>query len=81
MPKSRYRALSRMCLQWRHLAMLKWAGRGQVENGVATTAPGELAIKCPSCPHPGINLVEGWKDAPKESQYVSLKAFKGRLGG
>lgn len=46
--------------------MLKWAGRGQVADGVATTGPGELAVKCPSCPHPGVNLVDGWENAPKE---------------
>lgn len=65
-PKSRYRPLFRMALQWRHLAMLKWAGRGHVSDGVATTSPGELAVKCPSCPYPGINLKDGWEDAPKE---------------
>ena len=31
---------------------------------------GELAVVCPSCPHPGINLLEGWEDAPIAMQYV-----------
>lgn len=67
-PKSRYRALLRMVLQWRHLQMLKWAGRGQVAEGVAKTSLGELAVRCPTCPLPGINLPEGWENAPLSSK-------------
>jgi len=33
--------------------MLKRAGRGHDPAGVGATAPGELAIECPACPHPG----------------------------
>lgn len=62
-PKSRYRALMRMVIQWRHLQMLKWAGRGHDNGGASGTSPGELAIKCLTCPRPGINLPDGWKDA------------------
>lgn len=65
-PKSRYRALGRMCLQWRHLKMLKRGGRGNVVEGIEGTEAGELAIRCPSCPYPGINLEEGWELAPAE---------------
>ena len=63
-PKSRYRALFRSILQWRHLKMLKWGGRAHDAGGVAETKPGELAIRCPSCPWPGINMVDGWENAP-----------------
>jgi len=68
-PKSRYRALFRMILQWRHLKMLKWGGRGHDKTGAAGTKPGELAVQCPSCPRPGINLPEGWEDAPEGMRY------------
>lgn len=68
--KSRYHALMRMNLQWRHLKMLKWAGRANVDNGVATTQPGDLAIRCPSCPRPNVNLPVGWEDAPKEFRFA-----------
>lgn len=67
-PKSRYRALCRMVLQWRHLQMLKWAGRGNDVAGVEGTSPGELAIQCPTCPHPGVNMPDNWKDAPNDEQ-------------
>lgn len=65
-PKSRYRALMRMCLQWRHLKLLKRGGRGLDKNGSATTRNGELAILCPSCPRPGINLDNNWMNSPPE---------------
>jgi len=68
-PKSRYRALMRMNLQWRHLKMLKWAGRANVPDGVASTQPGDLAIRCPSCPRPNVNLPIGWENAPEEFRY------------
>uniref|UniRef100_A0A8H8CFY2 CxC2-like cysteine cluster KDZ transposase-associated domain-containing protein n=1 Tax=Psilocybe cubensis TaxID=181762 RepID=A0A8H8CFY2_PSICU len=69
-PKSRYRALMRMVLQWRHLQMLKWAGRGHDSRGAVGTLPGELMVKCPSCPHPGINLPNDWKDAPENMKFL-----------
>lgn len=73
-PKLRYRALFRMSIQWRHLKLLKWGGRGHDPSGVVGTKPGELAVVCPSCPHPGINLPVGWEDAPIEMRYVILKS-------
>lgn len=62
---------------WRGLAgdMLKRAGRGHDECGVQGTRPGELAVICPACPHPGINLPEGWEDAPVEQRYKVLHVF------
>jgi hypothetical protein len=57
-----------MARQYRHLLMLKRAGRGHDPSGVWGTAPGELAVQCPVCPNPAVNLPEGWEDAPPESQ-------------
>ncbi|KAF8201853.1 hypothetical protein BJ912DRAFT_1054145 [Pholiota molesta] len=53
-PKSRYRPLL----------------RGHDEAGVAGTKDGELAIQCPSCPHPGINLPADWKDVPDDQKFL-----------
>jgi len=63
-PKVKYRSLFRMVMQWRHLRLLKWAGRAHDPAGVNATKPGELAVRCPSCPYPGINLPDGWAEAP-----------------
>ncbi|KAL0567412.1 hypothetical protein V5O48_014573 [Marasmius crinis-equi] len=68
--KSRYRTLQRMLVQWRHLKMLKRAGRGHVEGGIAKTEEGQLAVPCPSCPRPGINLKHGWETAPLEKRFL-----------
>lgn len=62
-PKSKYRALSRMFLQWRHLKLLKWAGRAHDSTGPDGTKAGELALRCPSCPYPDINLLQDWREA------------------
>lgn len=68
MPRSRYRPTMRCLNQWRHLKALKRGGRGHDPSGATGTSNGELAVLCPSCPHPGINLPEDWASAPKEKQ-------------
>jgi len=72
LPKNRYRSLFRMSMQWRHLKLLKWAGRGHDPAGVDATEPGQLAIKCPSCPHRGINLLNDFESAPEAYRFVSF---------
>ncbi|KAF7300096.1 CxC2 domain-containing protein [Mycena kentingensis (nom. inval.)] len=53
-PPDRYRVFLRVARQWRHLHLLKRAGRGH--------------DKCPACPRPGINLPEDWADAAPEDK-------------
>ena len=50
---------------WRHLKMLKRAGRGHDPAGVKATLASECAVECPACPHPGRNLPAGWENAPE----------------
>ncbi|KDR69912.1 hypothetical protein GALMADRAFT_47993, partial [Galerina marginata CBS 339.88] len=71
-PKNHYRQLMRMNLQWRHLKMLKWGGTamGQDPSGVAGTKEGELAVACPLCPRPGVNLPVGWEAEPVATSYL-----------
>ena len=69
-PKSRYRTLFRINMQWQHLKLLKWGGRGHDSAGVLATRAGELAVLCPSCPGPGVNLPDDWEQAPPEMKYV-----------
>jgi len=71
-PKFRYRALFHMSMQWRHLKLLKWGGRGHDPAGVAATGAGELAVLCPSCPWPGVNLPDNWEQEPAETKYADL---------
>lgn len=68
--KSCYHTLMQMLLQWRHLKLLKRGGRGHEATGAAGTKEGELAIPCPSCPHPGINLPNGWEKSSQDDMLL-----------
>ncbi|KAK0209542.1 hypothetical protein IW262DRAFT_1450772 [Armillaria fumosa] len=70
--KLRYKMLMCMKLQWAHLKMLKQAGRAHIGNGVETTERGDLAMLCPSCPRPGINLPDGWEKAPPKMRFLYM---------
>lgn len=68
--KNRYREFLRILRMWRHTRLLKRGGRAHAPTGVNGTSPGELAVLCPACPHPNINLPMDWTSVAKESQYV-----------
>jgi len=59
-----------MVRQWRHIKMAKRAGRGHNPSGIDGTPQGGLSIPCRSCPHPDINLPDGWDNAPPKDQCV-----------
>ncbi|KAM6493319.1 hypothetical protein JOM56_011453, partial [Amanita muscaria] len=56
----RYRELMRVSRVWRDLSNRKRAGFGH--DAQREPGPGELAIFCPACPQPGINLPERWSE-------------------
>ncbi|KAJ6610580.1 hypothetical protein B0H10DRAFT_1883358 [Mycena sp. CBHHK59/15] len=68
--KNRYHEFLRMTREWRHLQMIKRAGRGHDPLGASNTAPGECALLCPACPHPGKNLPPDWKNIPEEKKFL-----------
>jgi len=51
-----------------HLQMAKHAGRGHNVEGIEQTKPGELALTCPACLIPNVNLPEGWENVGPERQ-------------
>ena len=59
-----------MVREWRNLQLLLRGGRGHVSDGPVGTKPGELAVPCRACPHPGINLPEDFEDAPPDQCYI-----------
>ncbi|KAH0828706.1 hypothetical protein J3R83DRAFT_3108 [Lanmaoa asiatica] len=65
-----YPTFLRMAHEFRHLKQLKQAGRGHDPKGVDATKEGECAIKCPACPHPGINLPLGWERKNPEQGWI-----------
>ena len=75
---ARYKEFMRAATQWRHLKMLKRAGRGHDPTGVDGTRDGELALRCPACPRPDVNLPKDWQNGPKEFKYVPLCVSTGQ---
>jgi hypothetical protein len=59
-----------MIRQFRYAKLMKMAGKGNITDGIRTTKPGELAVICPACPYPGINLPEGWQNIEPSKRYV-----------
>ncbi|KAJ3487078.1 hypothetical protein NLJ89_g11748 [Agrocybe chaxingu] len=72
-PKDRYMPFLRMTEQWAHLKMLKRAARGHDPAGVHATQEGELAVQCPACPHPGVNMPEGWDKVPDDKRFLHAR--------
>ncbi|KAG9315413.1 hypothetical protein JVU11DRAFT_4564 [Chiua virens] len=56
----RYRELMRVSRMWRDLCNRKRAGFGHDTNMGLNT--GALALFCPACPQPGINLPDKWEE-------------------
>ncbi|KAF8444074.1 hypothetical protein L210DRAFT_3611327 [Boletus edulis BED1] len=73
--KNRYEAFLRMSREWRHLKMLKRAGRGHVPDGITLTSEGECAVLCPACPHPGINIPSNPNATDKRWLYALFVAI------
>jgi hypothetical protein len=58
--------------KWRHLLALKRAGCAHDILGARGTQPGELAIRCPACPIPGINIPEDWHKLDASTYVIVL---------
>ena len=72
-----YREFRRMTRIWRWMKKLKWAGYAGSTKSVKEVESGELAIFCPACPQPGINLPDNWRDdkARQVEQFFILSNF------
>jgi hypothetical protein len=80
-PPDRYHEWIRMCRQFRHLLLLKHSTRtlAYSSSGVEGTKQGELAIECPACPRPGVNLPEGWEKTTPEERFVVFASQLARV--
>ncbi len=70
-----------MVREWRHLKLLKrkldkspWDFK-DTPPGELPVPAGSLAVKCPACPWPGINLDEGW-ETDEQDPYVCFAVCK-----
>ncbi|KAI9429672.1 hypothetical protein H4582DRAFT_1826218 [Lactarius indigo] len=67
-----YKQLLRASRQWRDL-------RNRIQNGLGhlqvrdPANDGSMAIFCPACPQPGINLPDDWKDRYNDEPYAFIK--------
>ena len=52
--------------------MLKRAGRAFDSHGAEGTLPGELAVECPACPRPGVNIPDGWENSSEGQKCTIL---------
>ncbi|GJE99776.1 CxC2 domain-containing protein [Phanerochaete sordida] len=68
----RLKPFLRTIREWRYLKMLKRGGRGHVANGVQSMKPGELCLRCPACPRPGVNLPDNWDTVSDDLRYMYL---------
>lgn len=57
---------------WRNIQNIIRFGFAHSGNDMG---PGSLAMFCPSCPQPGINLPENWNEDPE--QYVPITYLSG----
>ena len=64
--KDRYKAFLRSLRKWRHIRMAKRGGRSYDPTGIKGTSAGELAVRCPACPIPSVNLPPNWCSVKKE---------------
>jgi hypothetical protein len=55
---NRYAELRRVSRQWRNLKLRKWFGFGHRKEDPGR---GEMALFCPACPQPGVNLPTDWE--------------------
>jgi hypothetical protein len=57
-----------MVREWRYLKLLKRAGITLDGRTIDETKGGELALQCPACPQPDVNLLPGWDACPPHEQ-------------
>jgi hypothetical protein len=67
--QNRYKQLLRASRQWRDLKNRMKSGLGHASEQ-DKSQDGSIAIFCPACPQPGLNLPDDWKK--KYSSYVCM---------
>ncbi|KAL0568060.1 hypothetical protein V5O48_013933 [Marasmius crinis-equi] len=74
LPTGHYDELTRVLRMWRYLRTLKRGGVGSTTNLDLSDIPsGSLAVVCPACPDPKINLPDNWMEVVQEKQFLHYK--------
>ncbi|KAG1727388.1 uncharacterized protein EDB91DRAFT_1253947 [Suillus paluster] len=74
--KDRYRELMRVTRQWRQLKAMKWHGFGHRSDNPNA---GDLALFCPACPQPGINVSLSGDESLDEWKYTRSFVMDGNF--
>ncbi|KAF8157947.1 hypothetical protein B0H34DRAFT_858828 [Crassisporium funariophilum] len=74
-----YNEFRRMSRLWRWMKKLKWAGYGHNKQDPLNPPAGSLANFCPTCPQPGRNLPQDWKNDPNRWVFRVLLAGDGNF--
>ncbi|KAF9064828.1 hypothetical protein BDP27DRAFT_1425414 [Rhodocollybia butyracea] len=69
-PPMRLREFCRMIREFCCVRTNKRFGFGHHPEGVDAAIAGDLAMKCPACPYPGINLPPDWESTSKDKRWV-----------
>ncbi|KAG2109815.1 hypothetical protein DEU56DRAFT_874492 [Suillus clintonianus] len=72
----RYRELMRVARQWRQLKAMKWHGFGHRSD---SPNAGDLALFCPACPQPGINVSLSGDESLDEWKYTRSFVMDGNF--
>ncbi|EJD54904.1 hypothetical protein AURDEDRAFT_24790, partial [Auricularia subglabra TFB-10046 SS5] len=73
----RYEELQRVSREWRVLKRLKRSGQALGMNKLLPDGSQSVAVFCPACPRPGINLPENWKDDVNDSNLHTYTVYIG----
>ncbi|KAI1785137.1 hypothetical protein LXA43DRAFT_900433 [Ganoderma leucocontextum] len=76
MVPDRYKELLRVSRQWRNQQMRKNAGFAHRQDAIG---PGDLAVRCPACPQPDVNLPVDWKNDDKQWKYTRSIVLDGNF--
>ncbi|KXN85432.1 hypothetical protein AN958_11168 [Leucoagaricus sp. SymC.cos] len=68
-----------MARLWRWLKKKKWAGHSDSNSQPDAASAGELAIFCPACPQPRINVPDDWEQDPNRWVYQRLFVADGNM--
>ncbi|GJF00735.1 CxC2 domain-containing protein [Phanerochaete sordida] len=68
----RLKPFLRTIREWRLLKMLKRSGRGHILDAVKNVQPGDLCLRCPACPRPGVNLPDNWDSVSDDLRFMYL---------
>ncbi|KAI0742805.1 hypothetical protein C8Q80DRAFT_1238634 [Daedaleopsis nitida] len=68
--------LLRVSRQWRNLKARKWNSYGYHDE---EPGPGDLAVLCPACLQPGLNLPDNWQEDPQKFKYTQSVVLDGNF--